>query len=121
MTGRIDLSFSLGMTIETGDGQKNGRLADVIPGTPAAEAGLVPAMRIVSVNGHSFRADVLRDAVDSAQKNAKTILITADNAGTERSYEIQYHGGERYPHLEQNPGLPDLLSQSLQPLTAPKQ
>ena len=31
------------------------------------------------------------------------------------------HGGERYPHLERTPGLPDLLSQSLQPLTAPKQ
>jgi predicted metalloprotease with PDZ domain len=119
-TGRVDFSFSLGMSVETAGGEKNGRIADVIPGTPAAEAGLAPAMRIVSVNGHSFSAGALRDAVESAHKNAKPILVTADNGGVGRSYEIQYHGGERYPHLERNSGLPDLLGQSLQPLTPPK-
>jgi len=119
VTGRMDLSFSLGMSVETGDAEKNGQIADVIPGTPAAEAGLAPAMRLLSVNGRSFAASVLHDAIESSKKNGKPIEITAKNSGVERIFEIQYHGGERYPHLERNSG-PDLLSESLQPLAAPK-
>jgi predicted metalloprotease with PDZ domain len=118
VTGRMDLSFSLGIGVAIG--KRSGQIEDVIPGTPAAEAGLAPAMRIVSVNGHSFTVGALRDAIESAQKNAKSILITVTDSGAARSYEIQYQGGERYPHLERNSDLPDLLTQSLQPLTAPK-
>ena len=38
-------------------------------------------------------------------------------AGFTRTYEIQYHGGDRYPHLERDPAQPDLLSDTLRPLT----
>jgi len=116
VTARADYNFSLGMSVETGAGEKNGRISDVIPGTPAADAGLAPAMRIVSVNGRAFTPAVLREAVDSAQKSTKPIQMTADNAGVGRSFDIPYHGGERYPHLERNAGQPDFLDQSLQPL-----
>lgn len=121
MTGRVDFSFSLGMSVETASGEESGRIADVIPGSPAAKAGLARAMRLVSVNGRSFRASILHDAIESSWKNKKPIEITATNSGVERTYEIQYDGGARYPHLERESGLPDLLNQSLQPLTSPKQ
>jgi predicted metalloprotease with PDZ domain len=120
VTARADFNFSLGMSIETGSGEKNGRIDEVIPGTQTAEAGLAPAMRIISVNGHPFTPGVLRDAVDSAQKNTKPIQITVDNAGVGRSFDIQYRNGQRYPHLERNAGQPDLIGQSLQPLVPSK-
>ena len=34
----------------------------------------------------------------------KPIVITADNGGFVLTYNVQYHGGERYPHLVRNNG-----------------
>jgi len=111
----IDASFSLGLRIST-EGGENGALMDVIPGTPAAEAGLAPGMKIVSVNGTQFSAQVLADAIHAAQGNKKAITVAAQNSGFTRTYEIQYHGGDRYPHLERDPTQADLLSETLRPL-----
>ena len=44
------------------------------------------------------------------------IVVSADNAGFVRSYNIDYHSGPRYAHLERNATQPDLLAQTLQPL-----
>ncbi len=112
----IEAGFSLGLRIST-ETAESGRLADVIPGTPAAEAGLAPGMKIVSVNGVQFSQQALADAIHAAQGNKKAISVVAQNSGFTRTYEIQYHGGDRYPHLERDPTQPDLLSDTLLPLT----
>ncbi len=116
VTRTMEMSFSLGMRVSTESGE-NGNLADVIPGTPAAEAGLAPGMKLLSVNGTPFSGQVLTDAIHAAQANKKAITVVAQNAGFTRTYEIQYHGGDRYPHLERDPAQPDLLSDTLRPLT----
>jgi len=113
----MDTSFSLGMRINT-EGSENGVLVDVIPGTPAAEAGLAPGMKISSVNGSTFSAPVLTDAIRGSQGGRKAITLVVQNSGFTRTYEVQYHGGERYPHLERDTSQPDLLSDTLRPLTA---
>ena len=112
----LNMSFSLGLVASSGN--DNGRLADVIPGMPAAAAGLAPGMKIVSVNGRAFSPEALTDAVRAAQGSTKAITVTADNAGFVRAYDIQYHDGLRYPHLERNAALPDLVGQTIAPLTA---
>jgi predicted metalloprotease with PDZ domain len=117
VTGVLDLSFSLGMLVQT-KGNGAGRLDDVIPGLPAAQAGLAPGMRLVSVEGRAFSAGVLTDAIRAAQNNDRPIVITADNSGFVNHYEIDYRGGERYPHLVRNTAQPDLLTQTLLPLTS---
>lgn len=118
VNAHLDLTLSVGMLVQTAkNGDDNGRLTDVIPNTPAADAGLAPGMRLVSVNGRGFAAGALRDAVAAAKGTNKPITLTADNSGFVRTYEIQYHGGERYPHLVRNPAQPDLLSETLRPLT----
>ena len=48
----------------------------------------------------------------------KPIVITADNGGFVLTYNVQYHGGERYPHLVRSTAQPDLLSDTLRPLTS---
>jgi len=114
---QIDLSFSLGMIVQTSNNpEDNGRLNDVIPGMPAADAGLAPGMRLLSINGRGFTAGALHDAIGSAKGSTKAIVITADNSGFVHPYEIQYHGGERYPHLLRNSSQSDLLSDTLRPL-----
>jgi predicted metalloprotease with PDZ domain len=113
----LDLSFSLGMAVQLANGEENGRLADVIPGTPAAEAGLAPGMRLISINGRGFTPGATHEAISEAKGGTKPIVITADNGGFVLAYNLQYHGGERYPHLVRNNAVPDLLSDILRPLT----
>ena len=114
----LDLSFSLGMTVQTASGEENGRLADVIPGMPAAEAGLAPGMKLISVNGRGFTPGALHEAIAETRDINRPIVITADNGGFVLTYNLQYHGGERYPHLVRNNAQPDLLSDTLRPLTS---
>jgi predicted metalloprotease with PDZ domain len=113
----LDLRFSLGIVVQTASGEENGRLADVIPGMPAADAGLAPGMRLTSVNGRGFTPGALHEAIAEAKGKNKPIVITADNGGFVLTYNVQYHGGERYPHLVRNSAQPDLLSDTLRPRT----
>jgi len=114
----LDLRFSVGVDVQTATGEENGRLADVIPGTPAADAGLAPGMKLISVNGRGFTPGALHEAIAEAKGTNKLIVITADNGGFVLTYNVQYHGGERYPHLVRNTAQPDLLSDTLKPLTS---
>ncbi len=112
----LDLTFSIGVRIRSGGGMdENGRLNDVLPGSPAAMAGLAPGMQIRSVNGSTFSGNALNEAIRTTQNNNRSITVTANNGGFIRTYEIVYHGGPRYPHLQRNPALPDLLSEALRP------
>jgi predicted metalloprotease with PDZ domain len=106
------------MIVGTGKGEESGRLVEVIPGMPGAEAGLAPGMRVISVNGRGFSAGALHEAIAEAKGNNKSITITADNGGFVLTYNLQYHAGERYPHLVRNTAQPDLLSDTLRPLTS---
>jgi predicted metalloprotease with PDZ domain len=114
----VDLSFSVGIVVQTASGEGNGRLEDVIPMMPAAEAGLAPGMRLISVNGRGFTPGALHEAIAEAKGSNKPIVITADNGGFVLTYNVQYHGGERYPHLVRNTAQPDLLSDTLRPRTS---
>ena len=84
---------------------------------PAAEAGLAPGMRLISVNGRGFTPGALHEAIAEAKGSNKPIVITADNGGFVLTYNVQYHGGERYPHLVRDTAQPDLLSDTLRPRT----
>ncbi len=114
----LDLSFSLGIVVQITGGEENGRLADAIPGMPAADAGLAPGMRLLSVNARGFTPGALHEAIAETKGTTKPIVITADNGGFVLTYNVQYHGGERYPHLVRNTAQPDLLSDTLRPLTS---
>jgi hypothetical protein len=74
-------------------------------------------MRLLSVNGRGFTPGALHEAISETKNGTKPIVITADNGGFVLTYNVQYHGGERYPHLVRNNAEPDLLSDTLRPLT----
>ena len=48
---------------------------------------------------------------------AAPIKLSTMNAGRLETHEIQYHYGNRYPHLERVEGIPDYLDEALKYLT----
>jgi predicted metalloprotease with PDZ domain len=103
-------SYSIGIDVK-----KDGTIADVLPGTPAYDAGLGPQMTILAVDGRVYSADVLSESI-AHPRNGK-ISVIVRNFDSVESREIQYAGGLRYPHLERIPGTHDYLSEILEPQT----
>lgn len=109
-TQEFNLQFSLGFIVHGTGGEDSDRLLDVIPGSPAAKAGLAPGMRLVAVDGRRWSPEILRDAIKRAKTDANPIELLAENGDFYQTYRVDYHGGERYTHIEQINGKPDLLS-----------
>lgn len=107
-------TFSLGLVVEEDDDDL-GAIEDVVPGSPAANAGLGPGMRILAVNGRKWTPDVMAAALSAAKGGADPIEILAENGEYIRAHRLDYHDGVRYPHLERIPGRPDLLSEIIAP------
>jgi hypothetical protein len=59
----------------------------------------------------------LKRAIRDSKSNSAPIDLLADNAGTIEKHEIQYHGGNHFPHVERTEGAPDYLDEILKPLT----
>jgi predicted metalloprotease with PDZ domain len=91
----------------------DGTIDDVLPGSPAYNAGLGPLMKIIAVDGQVYSADVLNQAIEHPI-NGKFIL-SVQNFGSVESHEIAYSGGVRYPHLERIPGTHDYLTEIFEP------
>ena len=109
----IDLSFSLGLMAT-----KEGEVRDVIPGTPAYAAGLAPGMKIIAVNGRKWSKDIVRAALLSSLTDQQPIALLAENGEYYSAYPVNYHEGERYPHLVRVDGQPNLLDEIIKPLAA---
>jgi len=107
-----DFSFSLGFDLG-----EDGRLDDVIVGSPAYQAGLGPGMKLVAVNGRRVSPGLLHAAIKSAQGGGGSIELLAENGQFFKTYSISYHEGERNPHLERVQSAPDVLGQILRPMT----
>ncbi len=95
---------------------KDGKLDDVIVGSPAYQAGIGPGMKLIAVNGRRWTPDVLRTALKSAQESTAPIDLLIENAQFFRTYSVDYHDGEKNPHLERISEQPDVLGILLAPL-----
>ena len=108
---RLDLTFSLGIVIS-----KEGTITDAIPGSPAYAAGIGPGMKLIAVNGRKYSKDVIRTALRQAVGGSQPINLLAENTEYYETYKVDYHGGERYPHLVRNEALTDLLEELIRPI-----
>lgn len=87
-------------------------LGDVWMGSPAYVAGLGPGDKLVAVNGAPYTAEALVAAVHRSTTNPGSILLTAIRDDETRTYQIDYHGGEKYAALVRNQN-PDLLTTAI--------
>ena len=97
--GIVDMSFSLGFTVQAAGDELNS-IVDVIPGSPAAKAGIATGMKLVAVNGRKWTPDWLRVAIRDAKNSKELIQLLLENDEYYQTFAVDYHGGERYPHLE---------------------
>ena len=109
----VDLSYSIGALLKD-----DGYVMDVNPRLEAFKAGLGPGMKIMTVNGRAWSIDVLREALSAAKDNPAPIQLVIDNGSFTQTIQLNYHGGERYPHLERDPSKPDVISEIIKPLTS---
>jgi predicted metalloprotease with PDZ domain len=107
----LSLNDSLGFTVK-----ENGSISDVIPNSPAAQAGIVSGSRLIAINGRRFSKDALRDAVKASSKATNPLELIVESGEFYTTARIAYSGGIRYPHLERVSGKPDLLETLGKPL-----
>jgi predicted metalloprotease with PDZ domain len=104
----LNAAFSVGLIIK-----ENGEIEDTIEGMDAAHAGIGPGMKILAVNGRRFTPQVFRDALYEGKKTSQQLQLLVENTDYFRTFVIDYHGGEKYPHLVREESKPDTLSDIL--------
>ena len=98
--------YSIGLQL-----REDGTIIDTIEGMPAALAGIGPGMKLIAVNGHQYSPEVLRDALRTGKSSTAPLELLVENTDYFKTYALDYHGGERYPHLVRDESKPDLLSE----------
>jgi predicted metalloprotease with PDZ domain len=111
-SGGLDLTYSVGLRIN-----REGVIDDVVPGLAADKAGLAPRMKLIAVNGRKWSTSVLRSAVAATKSPGGRLELLAENADFYKTYNVDYHDGERYPHLEREESKADLLSEIIKSKT----
>ncbi len=106
-----DFSYSLGFSVA-----KDGKLEDVIVGSPAYQSGIGPGMKLIAVNDRKWTPEFLHAVIKAAQTSPAPIDLLVENGQFFRTYSVAYHEGEKNPHLERLSGRRDLLELMLTPL-----
>jgi len=101
----LNAAFSVGLIIH-----ENGEIVDTIEGMDAARAGIGPGMKIIAVNGRRFTPQVFRDALLSGKHTTAPLELLVENTDYYKTFKLDYHGGEKYPHLVRDESKPDMLS-----------
>ncbi|HXJ90956.1 MAG TPA: M61 family peptidase [Candidatus Binatia bacterium] len=104
----VPAGLALGLNL-----RDDGGIADAIEGETAAKAGIGPGMKVVAVNGRRFTPEILRDAIKAAKAVSATVDLLVENADYYKTYKLDYHDGEKYPHLVRDESRPDLLAEIL--------
>ncbi len=99
-------NYSIGLALK-GDGG----VIDTVEGMVAAKAGIAPGMKVIAVNGRQFSAEVLRDSLKAGKNTSEPLELLVENTEYYKTYNLDYHGGEKYPHLVRDAAKPDLLSE----------
>jgi predicted metalloprotease with PDZ domain len=106
----VNAAFSIGLWLKD-----DGLITDTVEGMPAAVAGIGPGMKLVAVNGRHFSKDVLKDALAQGKASSEPLELLIENTDYYKAYKVDYHGGEKFPHLVRDQSKPDLLSDIIKP------
>ena len=106
----VNTAYSIGLWLN-----EDGSVKDTVEGMPAAQAGIGPGMKLVAVNGKKFSASVLRDALREGKGNSAALELLVENTEYYKTFKLEYHGGEKYPHLVRDEAKPDLLTEIIKP------
>jgi predicted metalloprotease with PDZ domain len=103
---KLDARYSLGLSMAD-----DGVVKDTVEGMVAAKAGIGPGMKVVAVNGRRITADVWKDALRATKNSSSPLELIVENTEYFRVVKLDYHGGEKFPHLVRDESKPDLLTE----------
>jgi predicted metalloprotease with PDZ domain len=103
-------AYSIGLQLGPG-----GVVSDAIVGGPAFNAGISPGMKIIGINGRVFTSELLADAVKASTTNTQPIALLVVVDDYIHTFTVNYHGGEKYPHLVRINDRPDDLDELIKP------
>ncbi len=106
-----DSALSIGLSIG-----KDGKINDVLWNGPAFKAGIGSGETLVAVNGEAYSGDVLKQAIEAAEKNKTPIKLLLKYQDHYKTVPVPYYGGPKYPHLVRIKGAPDYLDEIIAPL-----
>jgi predicted metalloprotease with PDZ domain len=106
-----DFMESIGFSVK-----EDATIADVRVTSKAYAAGIAPATTLIAVNGRQYRPDVLSDAMKAAKGGSEPIELLVKDGEFYTDHRVDYHDGERYPHLERDSSQPDVLSEIVKPV-----
>lgn len=90
----LNLTYSIGIVVD-----KDGKVTSTQWDSPAFNAGLVSGAKVLAVNGNTYEADALKEAVTAAKTGGPLELLV--HRGTRfQTISIDYKDGLRYPWLE---------------------
>jgi len=98
--------YSIGLQLS-----EEGQVGDAIFNGPAFKAGISSGMKVVGVNGRLYNHDILEDAIKAAKGSSVPISLLVINDEFYFQANVDYHGGQRYPHLKRDDSKPDYLDE----------
>ena len=101
----ISAEYSVGLLM-----REDGTITDTVEGMLAAKAGIGPGMKIIAVDGRRFSEEVWRDALRAGKNSKDPLELIVENTAYYRTFKLDYHEGEKYPHLVRDESKPDVLS-----------
>jgi predicted metalloprotease with PDZ domain len=113
--GGMNAVYSIGLRLGN-----DGGVQESIVGGLAFKAGITSGMRVVAVNDRAFTPELLRDALKAGKNGTQPIRLLVLNDDYYTICTIDYHGGERFPHLIRDESKADLLDDLAKPLAERK-
>ena len=103
-------AYSIGLQVG-----EDGTVTDSIVGGLAFKAGITSGMKVVAVNGRVYTHDLLNDAIKASKDSKNPIVLLVISDEYYKTCTIDYHDGERYPHLQRDDSKPDYLDDLIKP------
>jgi predicted metalloprotease with PDZ domain len=101
-----NFSYSPGLIVK-----EDATISDVQVTSKAYAAGIAPATKLIAVNGRQYTPEILRDALDAAKGGTEPLELLVKDGEFYKTHRVDYHEGQRYPHLERMAATPDLMSE----------
>ena len=68
-------------------------------------------MKIAGVNGRLYSSEALADAISHSKDESKGIELLVIDTDYYKTCNVDYQGGDRYPHLVRDESKPDYLDE----------